>query len=214
MTAQLPTLSSGVTYLDVGDAPATLYRVIGRHLADERGPAYWVDARNRAAPAALYEHLPRRACQSLRVARAFTGYQHHELVRELPVKVRPNTSLVVAPAVAAPYAEDDVPEHEADAMFGAVLELLDAVATAVDVPVVTTASAEPYADVMRQAADRVLDATATRAGVRVDGDGFRTDVYWDEWGFQTTIPYWVDLCGAAGEETVDRPATPAEVPGV
>jgi len=54
----------------------------------------------------LYDALSRRACRSLRVARAFTGYQHHELVRSLPGRVRPNASLVVAPAVAAPYAAE------------------------------------------------------------------------------------------------------------
>jgi hypothetical protein len=214
MKGQLPDLAAGVTYLD-GDASTALYRLVGRHLDEERGPAYWVDAGNRAAPVALYEHLSRRACRSLRVARAFTGYQHFELVRSLPGKLRPNASLVVVPRLAAPYAEDDVPEYEADAMVAAILELLDAVATAADVPVLVTASADPYAADVRRAADRVLDATETRVGVRIDGDGFRTDVYVDQWGFQTTIPYWVDLLGPVdGEGAVEPPAAPAEVPGV
>ena len=193
---QLPTLDAGVTYLDT-DTPSALYRVVARHLEEHRGPAYWVDACNRAAPAALYETLSRRACRSLRVARAFTGYQHHELVRSLPGRVRPNASLVVAPAVAAPYADEDIPGYGADAMCSATLELLSAVATAVDVPVLVTADAAPYAADVRAAADRTLDATATRAGLRVDGRDFCTDVYVDEWGYQTTIPYWVDLLGVA-----------------
>jgi len=211
---QIPTLDAGLTYLDA-EGPGALYRVVGRHLDEHDGPAYWVDARNRAAPAALYDALSRRACRSLRVARAFTGYQHHELVRSLPGRVRPNASLVVAPAVAAPYADEDVPEYEADAMCAATLELLEAVATAVDVPVLVTATAAPYAEEVRAAADRRLDATATAAGLRVEGAGFRTDVYWHDWGFQTTIPYWVDLLGAAdgrSVEGVDAPPVPGEVP--
>ncbi|MFB6152039.1 MAG: hypothetical protein ABEJ40_09565 [Haloarculaceae archaeon] len=214
---QFPTLDPGVTHLDDADAPSALYRLVGHHLAAERGPAYWVDARNRAAPAALYDHLPRRACRSLRVARAFTGYQHYELVRSLPGVVRQNASLVVAPAVAAPYAADDVPEYEARELCAAVRELLGALATAVDVPVLVTASAEPYAADVRAAADRTLDATATDAGLRVEGAGFRPDVYWDGPGFQTTIPYWVDLLGAvdgADEPAANAPPDPAAVPGV
>lgn len=209
---QLPTLEPGVTYLDTDGA--ALYRVVARHLTEHRGPAYWVDAGNCAAPAVLYDHLDRRATRSLRVARAFTGCQHHELVRSLPRTVRPNTSLVVAPALGLLYADGDVPDHEADAMFGAVRELLDSVASAVDVPVLVTADADPYAADVRQAADRTLGATATDAGLRVDGDGFRTDVYWDEWGFQTTVPYWVDLLGAVGADDRERaaPPAPAEVP--
>lgn len=193
---QLPTLDAGVTYLDT-DTPDALYRVVTHHLDEHRGPAYWVDACNHAAPAALYDALSRQARRSLCVARAFTGYQHHELVRELPARVRPNTSLVVAPAVTALYADDDVPDYEADRLCEATLELLDAVATAVDVPVLVTASADPYADDVRSAADHTLDARATNAGLRFEGAGFRTDVYFEGWGFQTTIPYWVDLLGVA-----------------
>ena len=193
---QLPTLDSGVTYLDT-DTPSALYRVVARHLEEQSGPAYWVDACNRAAPVTLSDALSRRACRSLRVARAFTGYQHHELVRELPARVRPNTSLVVVPAVAALYADDDVPDYEADQLCAATLELLDAVATAVHVPVLVTTSVDTYVDDVRAAADHTLDARATNAGLRFEGAGFRTDVYVDRWGFQTTIPYWVDLLGVA-----------------
>lgn len=204
MNRQLPALDPGVTYLDT-DAPSALYRVVAHHLDEHRGPGYWVDAHSRAAPVTLYDALSRNGRRSLRVARAFTGYQHHELVRSLPGRVRHDTSLVVAPAVGALYADDDVPEYEADELCAATLELLDAVATAVDVPVLVTANADPYAADVRAAADHTLDATATDAGLRFEGAGFRTDVYVDRWGFQTTIPYWVDLLGVA-PDSVNDPA--------
>lgn len=209
---QLPTLDPGVTYLDT-DTPDALYRVVARHLDEHRGPAYWVDAHNRAAPVALYDALSRNGRRSLRVARAFTGYQHHELVRSLPGRVRHDASLVVAPAVGALYADDDVPAYEADELCAATLELLDAVATAVDVPVLVTASADAYTGDVRTAADRILDVTATNAGLHFEGAGFRTDVYVDRWGFQTTIPYWVDLLGAAPGDANDPAADATRDPG-
>jgi len=208
MTDQLPTLSSGLVSLDDEDAPAALYRIAGGHLAEYRGPAYWIDAGNRAAPAAIDRHASAGAWRSLRVARAFTGYQHYELVRSLPGRVRPNASLVVAPNLAVLYADDDVPDHEADAMAASSLALLSEVATTFDVPVLVTASADPYAADVRAAADRHLDAERTDAGLAVAGESFRTDVYWHDWGFQTTIPYWVELLGAAGRGAA-TPTTPA-----
>jgi len=214
MTDQLPTLEPGVTYLDA-DAPGALYRVVGRHLRDERGPAYWVDAGNRAAPTVLYDHLPQRACRSLRVARAFTGYQHYELARELPALVE-DAALVVAPNVGALYAEDDVPAVEADAMVEATLALLTGVGDAVDAPVLVTAPEPTYRETVAAAADRTLAAEGTRAGLRVEGPTTATDVYWQDWGFQTTIPYWVDLLGAAATirpaERLDAAAAPAASP--
>jgi len=209
MNDQLPTLSSGLVCLDDEDAPAALYRIVGHHLAEERGPAYWIDARNRAAPAAIDRHAGEAAWRSLRVARAFTGYQHYELVRSLPGKVRPNASLVVAPNLASLYADDDVADHEADTMAAASLELLSTVAATFDVPVLVTASAAPYAEAVHDAADHVLDAERTDAGLAVEGPSFRTDVYWHDWGFQTTIPYWVELFGAVAEdEGAGTPSVP------
>lgn len=206
MHEQVPTLDSGVTYLDDDGAPGALYHLVGRRLADAGGPAYWLDARNAASPEAIRPQAPERADRSLEIARAFTGYQHYELVRSLPAQVTPETTLVVVPNLVSLYAEDDVPEYEADEMLAATLEIVSALADAVDAPVVLTASTRR--DQVRAAADRTLDAERTRAGLRIEGQSFRTDLYWDDWGFQTTIPYWVDLLGAVDEGVaVERGST-------
>ncbi|MBV0901426.1 P-loop NTPase family protein [Haloarcula salina] len=207
MNSQLPTLEPGVTFLDDGDTPAALYRLVGRHLADANGSTYWLDARNAASPDAIRRHADGRVARSVRVARAFTGYQHYELVRSLPAEVTPRTALVVVPNVASLYAEDDVPAFEAEAMFDATLELLAALADALAVPVLVTA--RERRDRVRDAADRTVTAQRTQAGLRVDGPSFRTDVYWHDWGFQTTIPYWVDLLGAADADAEPAPVEPA-----
>ena len=210
MDGQLPTLDPGVTYLDDDGAPAALYRVVGRALTDAT-EAYWLDARNAAVPTAIREHAPRRAIRALRVARAFTGYQHYELARSLPGEVSQRTELVVAPNVGSLYADDDLPEHEAETMVAATLELLAELAGALDIPVVLTAT--EYRDRVRSVADRTVAAERTRAGLRFDGESVRTDVYWHEWGFQTTIPYWVDLLGAE-EVAPEWVESDAVAPGV
>jgi len=216
MDPQLPTLEEGVTLLEAEDAPAALYRLVGRHLAEADGPAYWLDARNAAVPGAIREHAPRRGARSIRVARAFTGYQHYELARELPARIDPGAALVVAPNVGALYAEDDVPEYEADAMVETTLALLGGVADTANAPVLATAPDPTYAERVAAAADRTLHAEGTRAGLRVEGPDVATDVYWHDWGFQTTIPYWVDLLGTAASArpaATDTPYT-ASLPGI
>lgn len=212
-TAQFPTLDPGVTYLDDEGAPAALYRLVGTHLLETDGPAYWVDAGAAASPDAIRRHAPGRPGRSLRVARAFTGHQHYELVRSLPGQVSRRTALIVAPNLGALYAADEMPGETADATFAATLELLDSLSAAVEVPVLVTG--EAYGDRVRAAADRTLSAERTRAGLRVEGESFATDVYHDGWGFQTTIPYWVDLLGARdGDGESERPAVDPAAPGV
>jgi hypothetical protein len=60
-------------------------------------------------------------------------------------------------------------------------------------------------------------AEATDLGYRVVGEEFETTVYWDETGWQTTIPYWVELFGMVEEGVpAERPtsATPGMPGGV
>jgi hypothetical protein len=215
MDRQLPTLDPGLTLLEATDAPTALYRLVGRTLADAPAgaPAYWLDARNAASPATIREHAPGGTARSIRVARAFTGYQHYELVRGLLGRVAPDAALVVAPNVGALYAEDDVPEYEADAMVDVTLGLLDRVAETLGVPVLVTADEPTYAERAREAADRVLTAERTNAGLRVEGPAFRTDVYWSAGGYQTTIAYWVDLLGTAASAR-SAPAADAALVGI
>lgn len=218
--SQFPTLDPGVTFLDAADAPTALYRIVGDHLGAESGPTYWVDARNAAVPASLREFLPESAIRRLRVARAFTGYQHYELVRSLPATADRTTDLVVAPNVSALYEDGDVPPAEARTMFEATTALLDATSRALDVPVLVTAPGARRETQVRTAADRVVEAERTRAGLAVSGESFQPEVYWHEWGFQTTIPYWVDLLegGMASEVAagvgvgIDHPVGPTGAP--
>jgi hypothetical protein len=207
MATDLSTLDLGVVFLDDTDAPTALYRVVADHLAAADGTGYWLDARNAANPDAIRRHGSRTVDRSLRVARAFTAYQHYELARSLPGRLSKRASLVVAPNVAALYAEDDAPGFEADAMFDATLELLDAVAAAIEVPVLVTASERR--DRVRAAADRTIDAEQTRVGLRVAGGSLTTDAYRQGGALQTTIPYWVRLLGAATERAEELPADAA-----
>ncbi|WP_435144468.1 hypothetical protein [Halobaculum sp. P14] len=210
-----PTLDDGVTLLRPPDARSTaLHRLVVDALADADragGPAYWVDARNAAVSHALYRLAPAdRALRGLQVARAFTAYQHLELVRTLARRARPGTRLVVAPNVASLYRDGDVPDGEADRLLRAALATLSELGDALDCPVVVSATGDDdHADRVADAADRVVDCERTALGLTYDAPGFDVDGYHrgDHW--QTTIPYWVDLCGRL--EPVD-PRLTAEVP--
>jgi len=93
----VPGLDPGLTLLDGG--PEAVHRVVAAELADGRTEALWVDPGMAVSVHALYDLAPsRRTLAGLRIARAFTAYQHHALVRELVQQAGPRTELVVLPA--------------------------------------------------------------------------------------------------------------------
>jgi hypothetical protein len=245
-----PPLDPGLTRLRADDAPAALYRLVVDALARRDGTALWVDARNRADSYALYEAAEDRptVLDDLRIARAFTAYQHHTLVRNAVAEVTPETDLLVVPRLAALYRDDDVPGGEARALLRSTLATLTELADSADVAVLVTcretgpdgATTDPSADTDRLAAmvadavDHGIRVESTRFGYRFDAPGFETRAYADLQGWQTTIPYWVDLFGSvpafdrgravspalhaalweSGGDAVSGPTTPGDVGGV
>ena len=202
MPARLPTvpdLSPGVTVLWAPPRSTALHRLALSALHDRDGTARWLDARDVASTTLLTELATPRTLRRLRVARTWTAYQHHELVRRLPGEVDGRTELVVLPAVASLYEDDDVPSPEDRRYLRSTLGILAELARVADLAVlVSAARAGPFAPLVREHADREVAVEATPLGHRFVADGFETTAYWGEGYWQTTIPYWVDLLGAAG----------------
>jgi hypothetical protein len=203
-TQEFPTLDPGVTLLRRPDPrDAVLHRLVVDTLRRRDGGALWVDARNEASTAALYGADPTgRTLDGLRVARAFTAYQHHELVRSLPGRATPRTALVVVPRMPSLYRDPDLPDAAAERLFDASLAVLREVSGALDARVLVTADGpdDDLTDRVREAADDDVVVRRTEMGLAFEGESVRSDVYWHGDRWQTTIPYWVEICGVAPDD--------------
>ncbi|WP_115862965.1 hypothetical protein [Halorussus litoreus] len=232
----VPRLDSGLTVLDRPRrrSPA-LHQLVLAELAEREGRTFWVDARNEASTYALYELAPSRARLSgVRVARAFTAYQHHSLVRRA-VREAADPALVVAPCLPSLYRDDDVPDREAADLFESSLTILREFGRATDAPVLVTAESadsavtstgastsagadcdsdgDTFATLLGEYADGHIECTRTEAGLKYATEDFETTVYLDDGYWQTTIPYWVELFGAVAGEA-DDPALAAAAAGL
>ncbi len=202
-----------MTLLDgPADRSVALHQLVLTDFADESGNAYWIDARNNATTYAFYELAGDRTDLSgLRIARAFTAYQHHSLVRRTARVVTPNTAAVAVPCLPSLYRDDDVPDHEAADLLESALAILAELAETLDIPVVITANTgSDHGELVAEYVDHEINCRKTGLGLQYSSEDFTTDVYWHDGFWQTTIPYWVDLFGAVSEtDTVrPRPETP------
>ncbi|WP_435063116.1 hypothetical protein [Halobaculum sp. EA56] len=215
-----PAPEPGLTVLrTAGATPDALAALATDWLARDPGPAYWVDAGGGADARRLYDAAPtRRTLAGLRVARAFTAYQHAELVRRLPERARPGTRLVVLANAALPYREGDAPADEARRLRRAGTTVLTELAAALGCPVLVSVAGDgDHAGALADAADRVVDCEATPFGTRFDAPGHVPRGYRVAGGWQTTVPYWVDLFGVDPADPLADPApadaAAASVPG-
>ncbi len=215
----LPSLTDGVTRLHRPSMRSTaLHKLVVNYLTTTSGNVLWIDARNNASTYALHElATSHRALAGIRIARAFTAYQHHSLVRRLLEHANERTRLIVAPCLTSLYADDDVPTQEATDLCAASLTILSALAESYDIPVVITAAdhTPALADRVAAAVDHEITCEETPLGLKYATEEFETELYWDEGYWQTTIPYWVDLLGTAVErEPLRATATPGELAGL
>jgi hypothetical protein len=212
----MPRLQSGLTVLERPErrSPA-LHRLALAELGQRDGETFWIDARNEASTYALYDLAPSRTrLDGIRVARAFTAYQHHSLVRTVARQAASDTALVVAPCLTSLYRDDDLPDWEAADLFESSLAVLGELADVFDVPVLVTAesgSDGPSRDLLAEYADAEIECTRTDEGLRYASEDFETTVYLADGYWQTTIPYWVELFGAVVE---DDPVIAAQSAGL
>lgn len=197
-TQPVPTLEPGLTlFRSPGPRSSAIHRVVLATLRESSGLAYWLDARNVASTYTLYDLADsHRRLRRLRIARAFTAYQHHALGRELVERVDGRTGLLVAPNVTALYRDDDVPRYQRDRLLESTVRSLSALAAGREMPVVLTVPEGRDAGPVADHADRELRCERTDQGYRFVGPDTETTVYWGDGYWQTTIPYWVELLGA------------------
>ena len=196
----VPALDAGLTLLQTpGPRETAIHHLALQTIRGTDGPTYWLDARNTASTYALHELAPSpRTLRGVKIARAFTAYQHHTLVERVVNTVSPRTGCLVAPNAASLYRDDDVPDHEAGPLLSAAVGALREVATTLEIPVLVTDAGpdDRLAGVLADHADRALRCERTGMGYRYEGAEFETTVYWQDGDWQTTIPYWVELLGA------------------
>lgn len=214
-TPALPALEPGVTLLETdGRATGALQSLVLDHVLLSEGTALWVDARGHAATVSLADVAPtRRVLDRIRVARAFTAFQHYAIVESLSTARSAETSLVVAPALEWFYANDDLLAGEGARMLAGALAELRRLADDRDLPVVVTRrSADGLGRDVAAAADERLECTLTRFGPRFAGESFDTLVYDRDGGVQTTLAFWRRVLRR--RHALGRPADAREVAAV
>lgn len=203
-SSDIPTLPAGVTWLIDGSARSTAaHQLVLHQLEADRGQVLWIDARDIASTYTFYPLAARtHQLSAIQIARAWTAYQHHTLVRHAVERASARTRLIVVPHVCSLYRDDDLDAHEADQLLGASLQTLSALATALSLPVLMTAPQQERST-LASTVDHELQCESTDYGYAFRGEDFQTTVYHERHWWQTTIPYWVELLGAVRSGEVD-----------
>jgi hypothetical protein len=215
--AELPELSSEVTLLDAEETdirPPLHALTVDRVLlagASGESTATWVDTGRYAQTASLHDIAPApRVLDRIEIARGFTAFQHHALIREAINRLDATSVLLVVPAVDAPYRNSDFATEQARSMLLRVLAHLASVSRQYNIPVLVTRRRDDdvFGEAVGEVASTQLAYRQTRCGPRFDGEDNETLVYDAANGWvQTTLAYWRRVLGMRRELYADADAS-------
>lgn len=164
----VPGLDVGVNLLETSAHRTTaLHQIALSHLDETGGLGIWFDARGNASTYLLAREF--HAKPNLEIARAFTAYQHYELIRTLPGDIPRNTELVVCPCVTSLYRDDDVPDWEGEKYLESALAILDETATVTGLPILVSCVTDTdLIGVVREVATQTITVEKTGLGYRFE----------------------------------------------
>ncbi|ODR83383.1 hypothetical protein BG842_09700 [Haladaptatus sp. W1] len=191
---ELPALDTGVTLLET-DARSTcaLQSLVLDQVLLDGGSAVWVDAHGHGSTHTLSRIAPSmRVLDRIRIARAFTPWQHQSLCQDLAPELTDETAVVVLPAFDWFYRSDDLPRGDGERLLSVGLDIISELEETFDIPVLITQHEDDgLAAPIRACADHVIRCEQTPHGPRFSGDEYETLVYPLENGMvQTTFAFW------------------------
>ncbi len=185
--SRLPALRPGINLLR-RDHPSqgAIQSLVLNEMIVQGGDAVWVDSHGNASTHAFNRIAPdERFLERIRVARAFTAYQHFSLTTQLLYQVDRKTAVTVLPEIDHFYAGDLQPDEDTE-MLEAALGTVEEVVARYRIPVLVS-TAGRLTDTVTDHVDRVIDCRVTGEGVRFESDDFRTLVYRGNGYIQTTL---------------------------
>ena len=179
---QTPKVVEGWNLVETDTALA--FPALIKHLAAENEEILWIDSANQANTH-YFESRP-ELLDKIYIARAFTALQHFQLCKNIG-----EYDLVVAPEIDRLYEESSLYRSEAVEIFEEMIEELDGK--------ILYSTSTDLGFNAREKADNRIKVEETTQGLKFSQKNRSTQVYRNNTGFQTTLPFYEEVKKEWGE---------------
>ncbi|MFB6175078.1 MAG: hypothetical protein ABEJ87_03805 [Candidatus Nanohalobium sp.] len=191
----LPKLEEGLTQVDyTGDRPVFQLLVA----SNTEGNCVWIDSENHSSTYALSDTGSSEILEKVRIGRAFTPFQHHQLCTGLENYIDDKTEIVALPAANGLYEDGQINSEEAEELLEESLENVREIASRKGLKVLISNSRNVEGKLEYLTGlytENNLSINETVEGLRFESQGFSTMAYPGKGAVQTTIPLWLKLRG-------------------
>lgn len=187
-----PSIDEGITLVKKPERVPVFQALVAEELDYSSGSAVWIDVKNESSTYALSSTGSRELMDRVYIGRAFTPFQHNQLVQDIEKFVEEDTELLVLPNFSFLYLEGQVNEYEARELFESSWRKIKEVQEKYGLKVVISMpdDLEEFNYIVEVECDRKLDIEENSKGLRYSSEDFDQMMYRDKGLIQTTIPFW------------------------
>jgi hypothetical protein len=126
------------------------------------------------------------------IGRAFTPFQHHNLIQQLEDFIEENTELLVLPNIDHFYLHGQIKEWEAEQLFKETWQKIIEIKEKHGFKVLTSLhqSDSSIGRKVLEDSDHRIKVENTQQGLKYESNDFKQYSYSDGGQVQTTVPYW------------------------
>lgn len=187
-----PEIVRGINLISKPEKLPAFQALVAKELEGKKASAVWIDAKNESSTYAISSIGSQELLEKVHVGRAFTPFQHNNLIQNLEDFIQDDTELLVLPNVSFLYEDGQANAWEAKELFESTWSKIKEVQEKYDLKVLT--SLPPQYDgfdyILEAEKDNEIEVQPTDSGPRYDSDEYDHLVYHDSGGLQTTIPFW------------------------
>ena len=187
-----PEIVEGVNLVRKPEKLPVFQALVAKEIEGKSASAVWIDAKNESSTYAISSIGNQGLLEKVHVGRAFTPFQHNNLIQNLEEFIQDDTELLVLPNVTFLYEDGQANEWEAKELFESTWNKIKEVQERHDLKVLT--SLPPRHDrfdyILEVEKDNEIEAQPTDSGLRYNSEEYDQLVYHDSGGLQTTMPFW------------------------
>ena len=187
-----PSLEEGITLVEKPENVPVFQALVAEELDYSSGSAVWIDVKNESSTYALSSMGSRELMDRVYIGRAFTPFQHNQLIQNIESSVQEDTELLVLPNFSFLYLDGQVNEYEARELFESSWKKIKQVQKKYDLKVIVSMPDEmdEFNYIVEVEANSKLDIESNSKGLRYSSEEFEQLIYREQGLIQTTIPFW------------------------
>lgn len=185
-----PQLQKGINTVQKPGKLPVFQLFTASEIGGRNATAVWIDSKNESSTYALSNHST-GLLEKVKIGRAFTPFQHHNLIHQLGRFIEEDTELLILPNIDYLYLDGQIKKWEAEELFQETWEKIMEIQEQHDLKVLVSHSQQPEtSQIIGQNCGNTIKVDKTSQGLKHSSEKFDQMVYKNKDKLQTTMTYW------------------------